>query len=99
MGPRATRVHTQSLGGRFRSLAPGLRRRRRSAEGGRDRGPAANRSVDDPKVAIVYHQAESFDTLRAFLANDKLKAKMQEAGVISAPDVKFVTGGWAKQYG
>jgi hypothetical protein len=62
-------------------------------------GQAANRSVDDPKVAIVYHQAESFDTLRAFLANDKLKAKMQEAGVISEPDVKFVTGGWAKQYG
>jgi len=62
-------------------------------------GQAANRSVDDPKVAIVYHQAESFDTLRAFLANDKLKAKMQEAGVISAPDVQFVTGGWAKQYG
>jgi hypothetical protein len=50
-------------------------------------------------VAIVYHQAESFDTLRAFLANDKLQAKMQEAGVLSAPDVHFVTGGWAKQYG
>ncbi len=62
-------------------------------------GQAANRSIDDPKVAIVYHQAESFDTLRAFLANDKLKAKMQEAGVTSAPDVHFVTGGWAKQYG
>jgi hypothetical protein len=61
-------------------------------------GQAANRSLDDPAVAIVYHQAESFDTLRAFLANDELKAKMQEAGVISAPDVQFVTGGWAKQY-
>jgi len=62
-------------------------------------GQAANRSLDDPTMAIVYHQAESFDTLRAFLANDKLKAKMQEAGVTSAPDVDFVTGGWAKQYG
>jgi len=62
-------------------------------------GQAANRSIDAPKVAIVYHQAESFDTLRTFLANDKLKAKMQEAGVTSAPDVQFVTGGWAKQYG
>ena len=62
-------------------------------------GQAANRSIDDPSVAIVYHQAESFDTLRAFLANDQLKAKMQEAGVISAPDIQFVTGGWAKQYG
>jgi len=61
-------------------------------------GQAANRSLDDPAVAIVYHQAESFDTLRAFLANDELKTKMREAGVISAPDVQFVTGGWAKQY-
>jgi hypothetical protein len=62
-------------------------------------GQAANRSMDDPSVAIVYHQAESFDTLRAFLADDDLKAKMREAGVASAPEVQFVTGGWAKQYG
>jgi hypothetical protein len=62
-------------------------------------GQAANRSIDDPALAIVYHQAESFDTLRAFLADDELKAKMREAGVTSAPDVQFVTGGWAKQYG
>jgi hypothetical protein len=62
-------------------------------------GQAANRSLDDPSLAIVYHQAESFDTLRAFLADEALKAKMQEAGVISAPDVQFVTGGWAKRYG
>lgn len=61
-------------------------------------GQAANRSLDDPSVAIVYHQAESFDTLRAFLADDALKAKMQEAGVVSAPEVRFVTGGWAKRY-
>ncbi len=27
-------------------------------------GQAANRSSDDPALAIVYHQAESFDTLR-----------------------------------
>jgi hypothetical protein len=62
-------------------------------------GQAANRSIDDPAVAIVYHQAESFDTLRAFLGNDKLEAKMKDAGVISQPVVHFVTGGWAKQYG
>jgi len=61
-------------------------------------GQAANRSLDDPSVAIIYHQAESFDTLRAFLADDELKAKMEEAGVISAPEVQFVTGGWAKLY-
>jgi len=62
-------------------------------------GHAANRSIDDPNLAIIYHQAESFDTLRAFLADDDLKAKMQEAGVTSAPEVQFVTGGWAKLYG
>lgn len=50
-------------------------------------------------LAIVYHQAESFDTLRAFLADDALKAKMQEAGVTSAPEVTFVTGGQGKRYG
>ncbi len=61
-------------------------------------GQAANRSLDDPSVAIVYHQAESFDTLRAFLGNDELKAKMQAAGVTSAPDVHFFTGGWGKRY-
>jgi hypothetical protein len=32
--------------------------------------------MDDPSVAIVYHQAESFDTLRAFLADDEVKAVM-----------------------
>jgi hypothetical protein len=62
-------------------------------------GQAANRSIADPTVAIIYHQAESFDTLRAFLADDELKSKMQEAGVTSAPEVQFVTGGWAKMYG
>jgi hypothetical protein len=61
-------------------------------------GHAANRSLDDPSVAIVYHQAESFDTLRAFLDNDDLKAKMHEGGVTSEPKVQFCTGGWAKQY-
>ena len=61
-------------------------------------GQAANRSADDPSIAVVYHQAESFDTLRAFLADDELKQAMLAAGVVSAPEVSFVTGGWAKQY-
>ena len=62
-------------------------------------GHAANRSLDDPNTAIVYHQAESFDTLRAFLADAELQSAMQAAGVTSAPDVGFHTGGWAKRYG
>ena len=31
-------------------------------------GQAANRSLDDPSSVLVYHQAESFETLRSFLA-------------------------------
>lgn len=61
-------------------------------------GHAANRSLDDPDVAVVYHQAESFEALRAFLANPELQAAMEAAGVASEPEVTFHTGGWAKQY-
>lgn len=61
-------------------------------------GHAANRSLDDPAVAMVYHQAEAFDTLRAFLDNDDLKSAMKDAGVSSEPAISFVTGGWAKMY-
>lgn len=61
-------------------------------------GHAASRSLDDPSTAIVYHQADSFETLRAFLALPELKAAMQAAGVTSEPEVTFQTGGWSKQY-
>jgi hypothetical protein len=61
-------------------------------------GHAANRSLDDPSLAIVYHQGESFDGLRAFLESSELRAAMEAAGVTSAPEVTFHTGGWAKQY-
>ncbi len=61
-------------------------------------GHAANRSIDDPSTAIVYHQAESFDTLRTFLGDPDLQAAMKAAGVTSEPEVSFHTGGWAKRY-
>ena len=61
-------------------------------------GHGANVSLDDPSMVIVYHQAESFDDLRSFLDNPDLRAAMEAAGVISEPDVTFVTGGWAKLY-
>jgi hypothetical protein len=61
-------------------------------------GHAANRSIDDPQVAVVYHQADSFDALRAFLQSDELRLKMKEAGVVSEPEITFHTGGWAKRY-
>jgi len=61
-------------------------------------GHAANRSLDDPSVVFVYHQAESFDALRAFLADPELAAAMQAAGVTSEPQASFHTGGMAKMY-
>ena len=61
-------------------------------------GHAANQSHDDPSLAVVYHQAESFDDLRSFLGDPALKEAMDNAGVTSEPDVSFWTGGWGKQY-
>ena len=61
-------------------------------------GHAANRSLDDPSLAIIYHQAESFETLQAFLDDPKLQAAMSDAGATSAPEVSFATGGWDKLY-
>jgi len=61
-------------------------------------GHAVNRSIDDPSMAIVYHQAESFDALRSFLGSEDLQLAMKQAGVISEPEVTFHTGGWAKRY-
>ena len=61
-------------------------------------GHAANRSLDDPSLVVVYHQAESFATLRAFLEAPEPRRAMEEAGVSSEPAVAFFTGGWAKQY-
>ena len=49
-------------------------------------------------MVSIYHQAATFDTLRDFLANAELQTTMQAAGVISAPEVSFQTGGWAKSY-
>jgi len=61
-------------------------------------GHAANRSMDNPSLVVVYHQAESFDTLRAFLADPDLKTAMEAAGVTSEPAVSWYVGGWGKQY-
>lgn len=61
-------------------------------------GEAANQVLDDTGTVLVYHQAESQDALHAFIANPALKDVMQKAGVTSAPQVAFVTGGWSKRY-
>jgi hypothetical protein len=61
-------------------------------------GHAANQSNDDPSVVVVYHQAETFDTLRSFLRSDELRTVMKEAGVTSEPEVTFHTGGLGELY-
>lgn len=49
-------------------------------------------------LAIIYHQAETFEALEAFLANPDLRGAMEAAGVTSEPKVTFHTGGFAKMY-
>ena len=61
-------------------------------------GHAANRSIDDPSLVVVYHQAESFDELKSFASADELKAAMKEASVSSDPEFSFWTGGYGVQY-
>jgi quinol monooxygenase YgiN len=56
-------------------------------------GHAVNRSTQNPNVVVVYLQAESEASLRAFTANTDVKQVMQAAGVVGAPDLSFVTGG------
>lgn len=61
-------------------------------------GHAANQGVDNPNLALVYHQAESFDALRALAASDELRNVMKAAGVNSEPEFTYHTGGWGKFY-
>lgn len=61
-------------------------------------GHATNQLLDDPRTIVVYHQAESFESLESFIANPDLKGIMDAAGVTSAPKVTFATGGWSKRY-
>jgi hypothetical protein len=56
-------------------------------------GHAVNRAARNPNLVVVYLQAESLDTLRAFAASPDLKQVMQAAGVTSAPEMSFVSGG------
>ena len=56
-------------------------------------GHAVNRGLKNPNLVVVYLQAESVDSLRAFASRPELKAVMTAAGVIGAPDISFVMGG------
>jgi quinol monooxygenase YgiN len=56
-------------------------------------GHAVSRSVRNPNVVVIYLQAASLSALRTFAASPDLKAVMQAAGVVGAPDLSFVHGG------
>ncbi len=58
-------------------------------------GHAVNRATDDPSLVVVYLQGERLDALRAFAASPDLKAVMQAAGIIGAPEISFEqSAGW-----
>ncbi len=61
-------------------------------------GHAANQGIDNPNLALVYHQAESFDALRALTSSDELREVMKMAGVNSEPEFTYHTGGHGKFY-
>ena len=61
-------------------------------------GHAANQVMDEPSRVVVYHQAESFDDLRAFSASEDLRAAMEALGVTSAPEITFWTGSFGERY-
>ena len=52
----------------------------------------------DLSLVYVYHQAESFDTLRAFLDDEELANVMKDADVISEPEATFLICGSGKWY-
>ena len=54
--------------------------------------------VENPSLALVYHQAESFDAVRALTSSDELRHVMKDAGVTSEPEFSYHTGGWGKFY-
>lgn len=55
-------------------------------------GYAVNRRADKPNTVVLYLQAESLDQLKAFASSADLKATMQRAGVVGAPQITFVQG-------
>ena len=61
-------------------------------------GHAANQGISNPNLALVYHQAETFDELRGLASSDQLRHVMKDAGVTSEPEFSYHTGGWGKRY-
>jgi len=52
-------------------------------------GHAAYQSADDPNDVTVWHDFETLEATKAFMASPKLKEAMEAAGVAGEPDVWF----------
>ena len=61
-------------------------------------GHAANQSAENPNLAIVYHQAETFDALHDLAGSDELRHVMKDAGVTSDPEFTYHTGMMGRMY-
>ena len=57
-------------------------------------GAAAFQLVDDPNDVTVWHDFETADIARAFVASDALRDVMQRAGVQGEPQFWFTTESW-----
>ncbi len=57
---------------------------RRDAAGLREVG--VYRHADDPNMVLIAWDADQVDGFMGMLGSDDLKAKMEEAGVVSAPE-------------
>lgn len=69
-------------------------------------GHAVHRSLDDPSLVVVYHQAGSFEALEKYFdeigfglqGEEERDQLMRDASIGSWPEITYCTGGWAKQY-
>ncbi len=47
-------------------------------------------SVDDPREVTLLLDWDSVEHARKFIGSDELRSRMQQAGVLSTPDVQYV---------
>ncbi len=47
-------------------------------------------NADDPTEVVILFEAADVDRAKEFAASPDLKAKMEEAGVVGAPDIVFL---------
>jgi hypothetical protein len=51
---------------------------------------AVLRNTDNPNFIMVGEKTADHDSARSFIESEELKSVMQEAGVVSAPDVRLL---------